>query len=86
VLIELAPERFVIVECNTAARVDVSAGRSLRALKAEYGDTSVAKVFVACRTERAYPLAEEGVIEAVPLVGRGGLLTRKELTGGAGDA
>jgi len=82
VLIELAPERFVAIECKTAAQVDVSAVRSLRALKAEYGEASVAKAFVACRTERAYPLAEEGVVEAVPLAGRGGLLTRKELTGG----
>lgn len=82
VLIELAPEKFVIVECETAAEVDLSAIRSLRALKAEYGETSVSKAFVACRTESAYPLAEEGVVEAVPLAGRGGLLARKELTGG----
>jgi uncharacterized protein len=86
VLIELAPERFAIVECKTAAQVDVSAVRSLRTLKTEYGETSVAKAFVACRTERAYPLAEEGTVEAVPLAGRGGLLTRNELTGGAADS
>jgi predicted AAA+ superfamily ATPase len=85
VLIELAPERFVAVECKAAAQVDASALRSLRPLQAEYGESSVAKAYVVCRTERAYPLAKEGFIEAVPLAGRGGLLTRKELGGTAGD-
>ena len=82
VLIELAPERFVVIECKAAAQVDASAVRGLRSLKAEYGEASVAKAFVVCPTERAYPLAEEGIVEAVPLAGRGGLLTRKELVGG----
>jgi len=81
VLIELAPERFVVVECKTAAQVSMSDVRGLRPLKAEYGDSSVAKAFVACRTDRAYPLAEGGIVEAVPLAGRGGLLMRKELVG-----
>jgi|SRR5665213_439628 len=86
VLIELAPERFVAIECKAAAQVDASAIRSLRPLQAEYGEASVVKAFVVCRTERAYPLAEEGVIEAVPLAGRGGLITRQELTGSAEDS
>lgn len=86
VLIELAPERFLVIECKPAAQVDISAVRGLRPLQAEYGPASVAKAFVVCRTERAYPLAEEGAIEAVPLAGRGGLLNRKELTGSSGDA
>ena len=55
--------------------------RGLRPLTAEYGDSSVAKAFVVCRTDRAYPLAEGGSVEAVPLAGRGGLLMRKELVG-----
>jgi hypothetical protein len=63
----------------------VSAIRSLRPLQAEYGEGSVAKAYVVCRTERAYPLAEEGAIAAVPLAGRGGLITRQELTGSTGD-
>jgi hypothetical protein len=49
-LIEIAPEKFVILESKTAAQVDVSAVRSLRGLKAEHGATSAAKAFVACRT------------------------------------
>lgn len=86
VLIELAPERFVAIECKAAAQVDTSAIRALRPLQAEYGAASVTKAFVVCRTERAYPLAEEGTVEAVPLAGRGGLLNRKELTGSAADS
>ena len=85
VLIELAPERFLVIECKAAAQVDISALRGLRPLQAEYGPSSVAKAFVVCRTERAYPLAEEGAVEAVPLAGRGGLLNRKELAGSAGE-
>jgi hypothetical protein len=44
----VTPENFVIADATTV--------RSLRALKAEYGKTSVANAFVACRIERAYPL------------------------------
>jgi hypothetical protein len=80
-LIEKAPERFVVVECKTAAHVDASALRALRSLHSEYGAGSVAKAFVVCRTRRAYPLADGGIIEAVPLAGRGGLLSRPELGG-----
>jgi predicted AAA+ superfamily ATPase len=82
VLIELAPERFVVIECKTAAQVSASELRGLRSLEAEYGLDTIAKAFVACRTETAYPLAEKGHIEAVPLMGEGGLLTRRQLTGG----
>lgn len=82
VLIELAPEQFVVIECKTAAQVDNSDIKALRPLQAEYGANSVSRAFIACRTERPYPLVEGGAIEAVPLIGRGGLLTRRELTGG----
>jgi predicted AAA+ superfamily ATPase len=82
VLIELAPERFIVIECKAAAQVSASELRGLRSLQAEFGANSVAKAFVACRTESAYPLAEKGHIEAVPLIGDGGLLTRRQLTGG----
>lgn len=74
VLIETAPERFVAIECKTAEHVDASAIRALRPLKAEYGEESINKALVVCRTQRAYPLIEGGGIEAVPLAGRGGLL------------
>lgn len=78
-LIETAPERFVVVECKTAARIEPSVARALRPLQAEYGERSVVQAFIACRTEQAYPLAEGAAIEAVPLAGRGGLLGREEL-------
>lgn len=81
VLIEVAPERFVVIECKTAAQIEISAIRGLRPLLAEYGASSATKTLVVCRTDRPYPLSEGGSIEAVPLAGRGGLLTRKELTG-----
>lgn len=83
VLIEVAPERFVAIECKTAAQVDASAIRALRPLQAEYGDASLIKAFVVCRSARAYPLVQGGLVEAVPLAGRGGLLSRAELGGGS---
>lgn len=78
-LIEVAPEKFVVIESKTAAQVDASALRNVRSLQAEYGEASVDKAFVVCRTERAYPLTEGGASEAVPLVGLSGLLGRPEL-------
>jgi predicted AAA+ superfamily ATPase len=78
-LVEIAPERFLAIECKTAARVDASALRSLRALRTEYGEDCTSMTFVVCRTERAYPLTEDLTAEAVPLAGRGGLLNRPEL-------
>ncbi len=82
-LIELSPERFVVVECKAAAQVSAGDVRGLRHLTAEYGANAVAKVFVACRTDHAYPLSQGGAIEAVSLVGQAGLLRRKEFAGGA---
>lgn len=80
-LIETAPERFVVIESKTAAQVDSSALKSLQALKGEYGEDSVSQAYVACRTERAYPLQEGGKAEAVPMTGESGLLARAELRG-----
>jgi uncharacterized protein len=80
-LIEVAPERFIVVECKTSAQVQRGSPRGLRALEAEYGKDGIAKAFVACRTEHAYPLEEGGRIEAVPLAGRSGLLDRPEVGG-----
>jgi predicted AAA+ superfamily ATPase len=77
VLVELAPERFITVECKTAAEVTLSAVKANAALRAEYGADAVVQSFVACRTARAYPL--DDTTEAVPLIGRGGLLGRREL-------
>jgi len=77
-LVEVAPERFVTVECKAAAHVDLSAVKANRVLKEEYGPDAVAQALVVCRTDRAYPLA--AATDAVPLVGPGGLLSRKEFS------
>lgn len=78
-LVEIAPERFITIECKAAARADVSAVKANRGLVEDYGPDAVAQAFVVCRTDRAYPLATG--TDAVPLVGPGGLLQRSEFTG-----
>lgn len=83
-LVELAPERFITVECKAAAQVDLSAVKSNRVLREEYGPDAVAKALVVCRTDRTYPLAAD--TEAVPLTGPGGLLGRTEFADGGGKA
>lgn len=74
-LVEIAPERFLAVECKAAAQVDRSAARGLLALRTELGATAVPVALIACRTETAYPLPG-GDIVAVPVPGGDGLLTR----------
>jgi predicted AAA+ superfamily ATPase len=75
-LVECAPEVFVTVECKTAARVSLSDYTHLRILREEYGSASVRKAYVACRTERAYPLSMDGLCETAPLAGGDGVLGR----------
>jgi hypothetical protein len=78
-LVEVGPERFVAIECKTAAQADGRALGALRVLTHEYGDACLAKAFVVCRTEQAYPVLPGGAGEAVPLTGAGGLLNRAEM-------
>ena len=75
-LVECAPESFVTVECKTAAQVSLSDYGHLKVFREEYGAGSVRKAYIACRTERAYPLSKDGVCEAVPLAGEDGVLGR----------
>lgn len=56
--------RFVAVECKYAENVDEKDLKGLRALKKEYGATSLIAGYVASRSDRSYPLSES--IEAVP--------------------
>ena len=79
-LVEVAPERFITVECKTAAQVNLSAVKANRVLKDEYGPDAVAQALVVCRTDRAYPLADVATM-AVPLAGPDGVLSRKEFAG-----
>ena len=73
-LVEIAPERFITVECKTAAQVTRAAVKANAVLSKEYGADCVAHSYVACRTDRSYPLGEKA--DAVPLVGPGSLLQR----------
>jgi predicted AAA+ superfamily ATPase len=75
-LVECAPETFFTIECKAASRVTASAGNILKIFRKEYGPASVRKSFVVCRTEQAYPLAQDDnvTLEAVPLSGPDGLL------------
>lgn len=75
-LIETGPEQFTVVEAKTAARVDATALRGVRALRNEYGAGAVQHALIACRTARAYPLEEKGAAAAIPLIGPNGLMGR----------
>jgi DNA-binding transcriptional regulator YdaS (Cro superfamily) len=79
VLVETAPERFVAIESKTSAQVTAADFKALRSLTSEYGEKCLVHALVACRTDRAYPLTQAAPLEAVPLLGRRGLLRRKEL-------
>ncbi|MBP7530080.1 MAG: ATP-binding protein [Syntrophorhabdaceae bacterium] len=56
--------RFVAVECKYAENVSERDLKGLRALKKEYGETSLIAGYVASRSGRSYPLSKS--IEAVP--------------------
>jgi uncharacterized protein len=75
-LIETAPEQFTVVECKTAAQVNPTALKSLHPLRSEYGEQSVTQAYVACRTNRSYPLNESNTMTAIPLNGKDGLLAK----------
>ncbi len=74
-LVETAPERFITVECKTAAQVTSTAVKANAVLGKEYGADCVIHAYVVCRTDQPYPLGEKA--EAVPLVGPDGLVQRK---------
>lgn len=65
-LIEEAPEQFTAIECKTAERVRAADARGFAKLTAEYGEPSLRRGRVACRTARAYPLDAAGDIVAMP--------------------
>ncbi|OQB38443.1 MAG: hypothetical protein BWY09_01335 [Candidatus Hydrogenedentes bacterium ADurb.Bin179] len=73
-LIETGPQQFFAVECKTAARVESRDLKGFQALEKAYGEKSLQKGAVACRTKRSYPLSEGGRLKALPLNGRSGLL------------
>ncbi len=73
-LLEVAPETFVAVECKAAERLSASDLKGIRDLQREYGPGSVARARLACRTEGDYPIEGELDARAVPLAGPRGLL------------
>jgi hypothetical protein len=73
-LLETAPETFVAVECKAAERVSAGDLAGIARLSAEYGQASVARARIACRTERDYPLEGPSDARAVPVGGPDGLL------------
>jgi uncharacterized protein len=75
-LIEIAPEAFVAVECKTAEHADSRSTRGILKLTAEYGPGAVAAARLACRTEQSYPIEAGSVTNAraVPVAGPAGLL------------
>jgi hypothetical protein len=75
-LVEIAPETFVAIECKAAEHVDARATSGIFKLAAEYGPGAVGAARIACRTEQAYPIdAGAGAsVRAVPVAGPTGLL------------
>jgi hypothetical protein len=80
-LIVIAPETFVAIECKTAEQVNSRATRGVVKLAAEYGPEAVPAARLACRTEQSYPIEIDAVsnARAVPVGGPTGLL--EELAG-----
>ncbi len=72
-LIGAGPDRFLAIECKTAAEVEPRVVSRFDALARLFGPDSLAAAAVVCRTEEAYPLAPRGLIKAIPLTGRTGL-------------
>ena len=76
-LVEIAPETFVAIECNAAEHLDSRAATGIVKLAAEYGPGAVGAARIACRTEQAYPIevgAAATSARAVPVAGPTGLL------------
>lgn len=72
-LIETGPERFLAVECKTAANIDAQDLKGFQALEKTYGTDSLLRGAVVCRTKGSYPLSEGGRFKALPLGGKEGL-------------
>ena len=75
-LVEIAPETFVVIECKTAEHVDGRATKGVVKLATEYGPQAVRAARLACRTEQGYPIETSAAADAraVPVAGPTGLL------------
>ncbi len=72
-LIDLGPQRFLTIECKTAAVIESRDLKGFREFQKNYGEGSIKKGAVICRADRPYPLSEGGRIMALPIFGSQGL-------------
>jgi predicted AAA+ superfamily ATPase len=68
-VVERGPAVLWALECKTSVTVGDRDLKGIRALERMYGAASVARAAVVCRTPEAYPLIQEGTIQAIPLGG-----------------
>jgi len=71
-LIEIGPRSFFALECKTSATVGLRDCKHFSVLEKVYGERALKRGAVICRTDRPYPLSQDGRISAIPLGGRGG--------------
>jgi len=74
-LIEIGPRQFLGIECKAAATVDSRSTMGFAAMEEEYGENSLKKCAVVCRTRGPHPLREQSRWSAIPLDGPQGLAT-----------
>ena len=72
-LVEIGPRQFLAIECKIASQIEPRALKGFTALEKAYGPESLNRAAVVCRTDKAYPLAQESRITALPLGGEDGL-------------
>lgn len=72
-LIEIGPRQFFGIECKAAAIIDSRSTKGFAAMEDEYGENSLKKCAVVCRTSGPYPLREQSRWSAIPLGGPQGL-------------
>ncbi|MBI4582948.1 MAG: ATP-binding protein [Planctomycetes bacterium] len=72
-LIDLGPQRFLAIECKTAAIIESRALKGFREFHKNYGAASIRKGAIICRSDQSYPLWEGGLISALPMAGPQGL-------------
>ncbi|MBI2422956.1 MAG: ATP-binding protein [Candidatus Hydrogenedentes bacterium] len=73
-LIEIAPNAFVALECKAAAFPERSALKGIQALGKAYGARAMRHAALVCTTGMPYPLSEDGLSMALPLDGQEGLI------------
>ena len=73
-LIELGPERFLAVECKTAASIRATDIRNFSSLKSAYGEQALVKGAVVCRVDSPGVVCDDPATAVLPLAGKGGFI------------